>query len=501
MHQICAVTMRGCLVSVTWFAVLFAGLPAQAAPGGYPPLAGTYRETAEHPRVFTTPAGMKSLVARINVPGAFSGQIFSKFAAKVAAGLAAPVDWDAVYSGCDLDVYLHAFSYEPMVGYADAIRSADQLRPLMDVKGGMSPPRGAAIVAARLALYAALVKGGARPPAGGPPSSEAAALAKRILLNWAGQGFRHDKVNFLKSAEQFCDNRGQFSRLYQNGVGLQIARGIIYSVHAQDLLQSIDVLNADETARLNIFHTAMFDLIREASNFRVTVPELNRPDTVCELYSNHAGSHLIGLLSAARLLNDRWRFMAVLYGADRTMPLAIPWTKWFDHAVYGENDKPIACYKNKGPDRLTSAGSFQTSIVAPGEIEDRYRNGNPGQAFGYTLGVLAGLFDMCELMQNAGFDAFGYRGTHRQSIEMAAQYYACYGKYVGFKKTVTVSNARVCPDYQQYIGQIVSGLELNIVMGAYRFPNNTLVTELEAEARAQAGPDLLDPIRFGRWRD
>src|SRR5262249_52353548 len=237
----------------------------------------------------------------------------------------------------------------------------------------------------------------------------------------------------------------------------------------------------------NAFHTAMFDLIREASNFRVTVPELNRLDSVCELYSNHVGSHLIGLLSTARLLNDRRRFVAALSRAYLGMPLAISWTKWFDRAVYGKNDQPITCYKNKGPDRLTSPGSFQTSVVAPGEIEDRYRNGNPRQAFGYTLGVLGGLFDMAELMENAGFDAFRYRGVHQQSIEMAAQYYACYGKYVGFKKTVTASNARTCPDYQQYIGQIVSGLEVNIVMGAYHFPDNAAITELEAGAKAQAG--------------
>jgi hypothetical protein len=84
---------------------------------------------------------------------------------------------------------------------------------------------------------------------------------------------------------------------------------------------------------------------------------------------------------------------------------------------------------------------------------------------------------------------------------MAAQYYACYGKYVGFKKTVSEANARICADYQQYVGQIVSGLEVDMVMGAYRFPENTAIAELEAEAKAQAGPDLLDPIRFGRWRN
>ncbi len=163
--------------------------------------------------------------------------------------------------------------------------------------------------------------------------------------------------------------------------------------------------------------------------------------------------------------------------------------------------QPIACYKNPGPDRLSSPGSFQTLVVAPGEIEDRYRNANAVQGFGYPLGVLATLYDTAALITNAGLDGLNYRGTHNQSIEMATQYYACYGKYVGFKKTVTAENARACPDFQEYIGQIVNGLEPEIVMGAYRFPMDIVITDLEASAKAGAGLNLFDPLRFGRWRD
>jgi hypothetical protein len=470
--------------------------------GGYPALSGAYTSSAQHPRVFVTPAQLTDMVTRINAPGSFSAQNFSRLASQVKAHLAAKVDWDAVYSGCDLDIYLHAFSYEPASGYANEIRAGSQLSRAMNVKPGLASPAGAAIVASRLALYAALIKAGAKTPAGAPTADQGTALAKRILLAWASRGFRDQNGHFRNRAEQFCDGQGRFNRLEENNVGLQIARGVVYSVHAQDLLQSIAAFNAAETTELNAFHTAMFDLVREASNFRFTLPELNRSaDTRCELYSNHVGAHLAGLLSIARLLDDGRKFNAVLYGNDRSIPVALPWTVWFNHAVYGENDKPIACYKNKGPDRSTSPDSFQTPVVAPGEIEDRYRNHNAAQGFGYTLGVLAGLYNMAELMDNAGFDAYGYLGSHKQSIEIATQYYACYGKYVGFKKTVTADNARACPDYQQYIGQIVSGLEINIVMAAYRFPGNTAITELEPAAKAGAGADLLDPLRFGRWRN
>jgi hypothetical protein len=480
----------------------FAEAPVAPPPDVYPPLAGSYTSSKQNPRVFMTQADINNMASRINSAGSFSAQIFAKLADQVKAHLAANVDWDAAYSGCDIDTYLHAFSYEPAAGYAEQMRSASQLSAAMNVKPGLSPPAGTAIVASRLALYAALVKAGAKTPVGAPTADQAAALGKRILLAWAGRGFHDQKGTYLNRAEQFCDGQKQFIPFQQSAVGLQIARGVMYSVHAQDLLQSIGAVNAKEETELNSFHAAMFDLIREASSFAFMLPEVaNRPDRTCERYSNHFGAHLVGLLSIARLFDDGRKFDAALYGNDRSIPVPLPWTTYFNHAVYGENDKPIACYKNPGPDSLTSHPSFQTPIVAPGEIEDRYRNANAAQGFGYTLGVLAGLFQTADLLKNAGFDALGYRGGHHQSIKMAADYYACYGKYVGFKKTVTADNARACPDYQQYVGQIVNGMETVIVMAAYHFPQDTAITELEAPAKVGAGVNLLDPLRFGRWRD
>jgi hypothetical protein len=46
----------------------------------------------------------------------------------------------------------------------------------------------------------------------------------------------------------------------------------------------------------------------------------------------------------------------------------------------------------------------------------------------------------------------------------------------------------------------MNGLEPEIVMGTYRFARNTAIAELAA-AKAEAGANLLNPIRFGRWRD
>jgi hypothetical protein len=240
-------------------------------------------------------------------------------------------------------------------------------------------------------------------------------------------------------------------------------------------------------------------LIREASNFRFGLPDLNKPDTICELYSNHVAAHIISLLSIARLLDDDNKLMDVVYGNRGVF--SVPLLKWFNRAVYGESDNPIPCYRNSGGDASTSHPSFQTDNVAPGEIEDRYRNANPAQGFGYTLGVLKYLYNIGFLLKNSGYDFLNYQGLHHQSIKLSTKYYACFGEHVGFGNTVTASNAAPCPDYQQYIGKVVVGLQEDVLMGAYQFPDESTIVSLDESAKASAGQELLDAIQFGRWRD
>jgi len=464
-------------------------------------MAGAYKSSAQHPRVFITQAELNDSAARINSQGSFSEQAFAKLTKQVKADLASDVDWDAAYAGCDLDIYLHSFSFEAESGYAGQTRSEAQMSAALKSKSGLRPPAGAAIVSARLATYAALVKAGARLAPGSPTPEQAMALSRKILLSWANRGFRDPQGHFLKSAEQFCDDKGKFDPYFQSAAGLQVGRGVVYSVDGQDLLQSLGALSPSEVNVLNSFHSELFNLIVEASQFRFHLPELNHPDRVCELYSNHTGAALMSMISIARLLDDERKFKAVAFGGDPSIRLPIPWTSYFDRAIYGEADKPIACYKNSGPDRLSSKNSFQTSIVAPGEIEDRYRNANKEQAFGYTLGLLAELYNTAEMFRIAGFGAYGYRGSHHQSIEMATQYYACFGKHPGLGETVTAGNARACPDYQQYIGQVVHALEPVILIGSSRFPQNTAITELEDPAKTNAAKSSIDVLRFGKWRD
>ena len=476
----------------------FPGPPVfRTMPATFPPLAGAYQSSPQHPRVFTTQADLKDLATRINSAGTFSAQSFGRLVARIKNDLASNIDWDATYSGCDIDIYLHAFSIESKGGYAGEIRGEEQLRASTNARAGASAPAGAAIVASRLALYAALVNAGATVPTDAPAASQATSLAKNILLAWANRGFRGQNGGFFRKTDQFCNASGK--PVFPGA--LQISRGIIYAVHAQDLLQGLHALSAEEETQLNSFQSAMYDWIRNTRGEEVSLAMKSRhPD---EIYSNQTANHLVALLAAARLLDDKRRFHATLYGGDAAIPMSLPWTELFNYVVYGVSDTPlIRITPNSSEDPLQSSAAYTTAIAAPGEINDRFRDLNPLQGIGYPVYTLEHLYSSAEIMKIAGLDAYGYRGFRQQSIEAATQYYACYARHAGFYKTVTAENARACPDYQQYVGKVVNEVESVILMGAYRFPRNPAIAELEAAARGQATrQDALDALRFGRWRD
>jgi hypothetical protein len=456
----------------------------------FPPLGGAYHSIAEHPRVFTTTADLRDLAARINRSGSHAARRFGLLANQVGHDLMARIDWGASYSGCKVKTYLFAFSYEPQEAPFLSELAAD-LKPA----SGAAPPAGAAVVAARLALYAALVKAGAATPAGAPSPDQAAALAKRIVLVWGEHGFRDAHGHILTETE-FCDAKGK-----PQNPGLHLSRGLIYSVQTQDLLMSLGLLNDSETKQLNAFHSAMYDVMRRAYNL-----EIDGPTPLCQLYANGHANILASLVAIARLLDDGERFAAAVYGTDRSNPVALAWIRYFDHAIYGQSDRPLECYPNTGPDGPRSQTSFVTAEVALGEVQDRYRNGNPLQGIGYPMFTLERLIDAAEVMRIAGFDPYGYRGRRGQSLEAAVAYYACFAKNAGFYKTITGENARSCPNAAQYYGKLVNGVDPNVVIGAYRFPTNRAITEVEDAAKALplANPPTTfstDAILFGKWRD
>jgi hypothetical protein len=235
-------------------------LPFAAAT--VPPISGSYRRLTEHPRVFTTAAEIMDLIPRINRPGSYSARRYGQLASQIASDLAGRRDWDATYSGCYIGPYLYAFSYESQDGHDAETHAA------MKLDANTFAPAGGAVVASRLALYAALAKAGAVAPQGAPTPDQAAALGKRILLAWADHGFPRDAQGHFRPllSALSCDKDGKNELYSGGGVALQLGRGVFYSVHAQDLLQSMGGLNGSEKARLDAMHQNLFDLILEAVN-------------------------------------------------------------------------------------------------------------------------------------------------------------------------------------------------------------------------------------------
>jgi hypothetical protein len=475
-----------------------------------PPFSGSYHALAEHPRVFTTTVELKDLVARINRSGSYSMERFGLLAGQIRHDLASGIDWDVTYSGCEGRIYQYAFSYEPQ----------DHLEAMMRTSLHVAPnakyPTGAAVVASRLAFYAGLVKAGATVPPGAPSADDAAGLAKRILLAWANHGFPRDaEGHILPLLSKFCEiseeTRGDVTvpgtmvkRELRDTGALGLGRGVLYSVQAQDMLQSFAALNDKEENQLNLFHAGMFDLIRQSLNAFLGAKVFPYPD--CARYNNIPTNDVASLLAIGRLLDDEKRFNAVLYGRDSSVIVLIPLNRLFDRIIYGESDTLPACYENRYPDSLTSLqnhSDYQNANVAPGEIADRGRNENPLKGIGYPMFTLERLFDSAETLRNSGFDLYGYRGAHNQSIEMAMQYYACYAKGAGFYKVVTADNSKSCPNAAQYYGKLVSGVDNNVLIGAYRFPKNRLIAELDKPAKtvSSSGGFSTDAILFGKWQD
>lgn len=118
------------------------------------------------------------------------------------------------YSGPIPGVYEYTFSYEPQDQHDAETRAALTIPPKAKA------PAGAAVVASRLALYAALLKAGAKAPSGSPGSDESVALAKRILLAWADRGFRDGSGRFLELGAFTRDGHGRPN----SSLGLTIGR-------------------------------------------------------------------------------------------------------------------------------------------------------------------------------------------------------------------------------------------------------------------------------------
>lgn len=80
--------------------------PVRHEPASYPHLAGRYTSLDAHPRVFDTREDLRDIARRTGKQGTHSSGRYAALADRVRRDLSARVDWQATYSGCDLEIYL-----------------------------------------------------------------------------------------------------------------------------------------------------------------------------------------------------------------------------------------------------------------------------------------------------------------------------------------------------------------------------------------------------------
>jgi hypothetical protein len=69
-------------------------------------------------------------------------------------------------------------------------------------------------------------------------------------------------------------------------------------------------------------------------------------------------------------------------------------------------------------------------------------------------------------------------------------------------KVLTAENSANCADATLYLGAIVNGVEPDVPIGPYRFPDHDELIALDAPAKAALAVLVFrEPSLFGRWRD
>jgi hypothetical protein len=186
-----------------------------------------------------------------------------------------------------------------------------------------------------------------------------------ILQAWAAHGFRDEGGKLRQSASQYCTPGVPPSPI---AIPLQITRGVVQSVHAQDLLQGIGAFSSEEETRLNSFHAAMYEVIRSLSNEEFDYNARVKAATSDEVYNNQFAAHLTGLIATARLLDDKEKVMAALYEGRGPETVRLHWTKLFNYVLYGVDDRPLLkMTPNTGSDATTSHPAYSTPTVAAGD--------------------------------------------------------------------------------------------------------------------------------------
>lgn len=425
---------------------------ADFIPPRPPALPGSYRApSGAHPFVFATAGSMQRLVSS---PSPSAAKALATLEQRVRSALKDPSKFPAPVTGCNLDAYLYGLTYEN---------------------------GGAARTAAELASYAYLtsLNQGFGDPA---VAEQASSTARTILMGWSTKSLR-DASGKMMGVTEFCDASGASPENTRFAVGLQIARGMTFWVHAQDMLLAMNQLDGNDRQTLEGFLGSVSILLRNAANYRARGSNLD-----CNRYANHVSIQLAGLIAIARLLGDKTGLEDAAFGVHGNV--LIPWTTQVTTAIYGAHPSLMKCYANGTP------GFAQLPNVQQGELVDRYR-AHDGQKLGYPIFSLTHLMMAARVLTDAGYHAFGPIGGRPSPLKDALDYYAAiFAQNLSPDQIRLASNA-YRPDFEQYANEIVSGnngvtiegkdgLLVPFLLGASAFPNDGAVLSVIEKAEAFA---------------
>jgi hypothetical protein len=360
------------------------------------------------------------------------------------------------FSGCSIERYLKELTYEH---------------------------GGAAQAASTLAVHAYSLGFRDRPAGTSQSAAQYWLASKGIILGWATGGLRENNILRLR-VEQFCNETGATDLNTKFSVGLQIGRGVPYLVHAIDLLLAARILSDDEMRIVFGFLDGIFQLVRDAANYRAKHSNLD-----CNRFNNHVSVQIAALLSIARLLDHTSNFEDVAFGAIGD--ISIPWTLQVTQSIYGQSEPALNCYRNG-----IEPGFNQTPHPSKGEIVDRYRAGDL-QTFGYPMFSLTHLLLSAKILEGAGYQAYSFSAEGHQPLISALHYYSLYFSRLLSDKETRVPRDFSADDREQYVGKILStaggatiegrdGLLLPYLLGRTAFPDDLPIKEVITKGRSFA---------------
>ncbi|MGI4796159.1 MAG: hypothetical protein ACRYG8_19300 [Janthinobacterium lividum] len=412
--------MRTNLQACTACVALLAAAPVSAAT--YPAvelatIAGAVTPTT-HPFLLTNTAQATAFVLAAQNDPSKNMQLL-RLATSVKAWVANPIlisSLETTYSGTDLNTYLNRFSV---------------------VTSGQG---GAALFALSFAYYHFLYSLNI---GFGDSATDAAAAfnARQILYIWAATGFRQNG-QVIADYQSFTGTNSDGSEMTPadvwSGVGLQIGRGMLPFVAAEDIMSAGTFSNHE--AIIQNFIVSMRDMLIGAANFHYD----SSPYYDCHRYDNQAATVMTSLLALGWYTGDG-ALVNSLAGVPGYTSLEWSWPQQVEAQIYGVGEPARTCNEQ------TTFYDKYNPITVLGELTDRERN-EPYQPFGYPTGSLESLMQAAHMFKDLGWDGYGFTGPDGQSIKVGIDYYAQYYAAYGSLTPASIPDTGTIADFAQYAG-------------------------------------------------